>query len=478
MRVSGFRAGLLAIAGSSMLLLAGSPAWAQQDSTPSSGQGGDQSSSAETGTQNAPGPAGGVEAYRFPSSTPARSFFVPRFTVQQLYDTNTGYATSSSAGESDGISSISGGFSLQSIGRVSTFSLDESTQGLIYFQQTQPNSVIEQFDASEKITLRRGNLLFGENFSYLPNSAFGLGGLGYLGGGVSGYSGVGGVNSFNPSQIPTQTIGSTNVSQISQTCLFQGQYLINGSSSLNGFVTAGFLHFFGGDLLNSRTLTARIGYDKSLTARDTLSFSYQATNEAYSSDISGFTTHYIHMGYRRILTGRLQAYIAAGPSITHFNPMPGQTTVMGSANQVSWSLNASLDYLLHNGSLGAAYTHGTGGGSGYLVGSEQDQFTGTFSHTISRVWKVSLTGGYSHNGALEQTTPAGGNSNVGFDYWYAGGSLSRPLGRYSSVSFSYNASEQTSNATTCVAGVPCGPIALVQVVGVTFNWSTRPYSIE
>jgi len=30
----------------------------------------------------------------------------------------------------------------------------------------------------------------------------------------------------------------------------------------------------------------------------------------------------------------------------------------------------------------------------------------------------------------------------------------------------------------CVNTLACGPIALIQVVGVTLNWSTRPHRLE
>jgi len=139
---------------------------------------------------------------------------------------------------------------------------------------------------------------------------------------------------------------------------------------------------------------------------------------------------------------------------------------------------SSLDYRLRNGSLSAQYTHGVGGGSGYFVGAITDQASGSFTHHITRVVSASLSGGYAHNSAFQQTTPAGGNPSGAFDYWFAGGSLSRPIGHYSSISISYNASRQTSNTNVCGNMLACGPIALVQVAGVTFNWSTRPYKLE
>lgn len=476
LRIRGF---LLPLAGSCALLLAVTPAWAQQDSTPSSGQGGEQSSApAESQPQSPPGPVGGVEAYRFPGPTLGQSFIVPRLSLQEVYDTNAGYSATSGASQGDSISTVTASLSLQWVKRESTLSLDYASGGLLYNTQQEPNSVVQQLGVTEKVNLRRWNLLFGESFSYLPNSAFGLSGLGYLGGGTAGLPGIGGVTGFNPFQLPTQTIVSPNVSQFSSANIFQAQYFLNGTSSVNGSVIVGFLHFFGHDLLNSRDVTARFGYDKLFTPRDTINFSYLAGILDYPSGISGFTTHYIQVGYRRILTGRLQLSVSAGPSITHFTVMTGQTTVPGGANLVDWSLFTSLNYALRNGGLAAQYTHGVAGGSGYLIGSVGDQFTGSFFHNITRVWRGSLTGGFARNGAFQQTAISGVAPSAAFDYWYAGGSVSRPIGHYSSFSLSYNASRQTANTTVCVNSLACGPIALVQVVGVNFNFSTRPYKLE
>ena len=215
---------ILLVAAFCALLVAAPAVRAQQDATPASGQSGDQGPSpSEVGGPNAPGPVGGVEAFRFPGPTLGHSFIVPRLSLQEVYDTNAGYAATSGASQGDAITTITGGLSLQWVKRNSTLSLDYFTGGLLYNTQQQPNGVVQQLGVTEKLTLRRWNLLFGENFSYSPNSAFGLGGLGYLGGGTSGLPGIGGVTGFNPNQTPTQTIVSPNVSQFSSASMFQAQ---------------------------------------------------------------------------------------------------------------------------------------------------------------------------------------------------------------------------------------------------------------
>jgi len=432
-----------------------------------------------------PGPLGGVQQYNLGESPPERSFVIPRLSLQEVYDSNPSYATTTGASQTDAITSVGGGLSLQWMNRQSTLALNYSAQGLLYDRQTQPNGVVQQLGVTEKIALRRWILLIGENFSYLPNSAFGLGGLGFLGGGTSGLPGGGGLpgigigTGFNPSVLPTQSIVSPNVSELSSATVFQAQYFLNGTSSVNGSASVGFLHFFGAALLNSRDITARFGYHKTLNPRDTISFSYQATILDYPSGIPGFTSHYIQMGYRRLINKRLHLVVSAGPAISHFSPPSGQTNVPGGSVLVDWSAFATLDYALRSGSLGAQYNHGVAAGSGYFPGTTADTLTANFRHQLTRVWSVAVTGGYARNSSLEQTASTGTtNTTAIFNTWYGGASISRPLGHYSSLQFFYNASRQTGNTTVCVNGVSCGPIALTQTGGVSYTWSTRPFALQ
>lgn len=474
---------ILALAAACGLSMAAPAAHAQQDASPgpAGGQSGDASAPPNSGGQNAPGPVGGAEQYHLGGVTLGHSFVIPRLSLSELYDSNVGYAATPGASQADEVTSVAGGLTLQWMKRNSTLSLDYSAAGLLYNTQSQSNGVVQQLGLTEKITQGRWNLLLGENFSYLPNSQFGLGGLGLLGGGIGigGLPGIGGTTGFNPFLVPTQTIVSTNVSQFSSATVLQAQYFVNGKSSLSGSGSVGFLHFFGADLLNSRDITARFGYDRSLTARDTISLSYMASILEYPSGISGFSSHYVQVGYRKILTGRLHLSLSAGPVISHFTPMSGQTTVAGGANLLDWSAFAALDYALRNGGLSVQYNHGIAGGSGFFAGTTADQLNGSFSSHISRVYSASLTGGFARNSSLQQTTQTGPTNNTStFDTWTAGFSLSRPIGHYSGLRISYNASRQTGNTTVCANGLACGQIALVQIIGVTFNWSTRPIALE
>ena len=426
-----------------------------------------------------PGPVGGVAQFNVGEAPPERSSVTTRLTFQELWNSNPGYAATTTSGQGDEVTSIAGGFTLQAVNRNSVFSMFDSTSGLIYDQQSQPNTLVEQFNVTERLTLRRWNLLFGENFSYLPNSAFGLGGLGFTGSGTTGLPGIGGGTGFNPYYVPTQTIESPNVSQVSTATVVQAQYAINPTSSVNFSGTVGFLRYLGSDLLDSRNVTARFGYDKSFTEKDTISLSYMASILDYPSGMPGFTSHYVQLGYRRHLRQRLFLSLSAGPAISQFSPQAGQTTVPGGATRVDWSTFSTLSYSSRNATVSTQYTHGVSAGSGYLPGASSDQLSVSLTRQASRVWMVGFSGGYARNSSLEQTSAPGmaGTTSI-FNTWFGGASLSRPIGHFSNFRFFYNASRQTGNATMCVGGISCGPVALTQTAGMSFMWSSRPMPID
>ena len=469
---------MAAVAGMALLAPAVS---AQQEPAPA------QEPSAETtqqpeATPPAPaGPVGGVEAYRLEGNGLGRSNYVVRLTVQEFYNSNPVYAQTSATAQSDSVSTITGGITLQALQRNSSFSLDYSSEGLIYNNGALPNAAIQQLGVNEKLTLRRWSLFFGENFSYLPSSAFLLGGLGITGGTSAGLPGVGGSTGFNQYLQPTQTVGAVGASQISSASAFQAQYDLGGSAILHASVVAGYLHFLGSgsDLVNTRTIAAQFGYDKGFTRRDTISISYAPTRLDYSAGYQGFTSHQILVGYRRLLTGHLNVSLQGGPNIIHFSTATGQAALPGGTNMLSWSLYGTLAYAMRNGSISAQYSHGTAGGSGFLIGSINDQVNASFVHRFSRSWSAVLNGGFARNSSLEQTTPGTTSSTAYiFNTWFAGVSVTRNLGRYSKLAFNYNATRQTGNTTTCVNALACGPIALTQIIGVTLNWSSRPMKLE
>jgi hypothetical protein len=438
----------------------------------------DVNNPANTG-QPAPGPVGGVEGYRLEGVNLGRSFLLPSFRFQELYDTNTTNAMTTSASHSDSVTALSGSLSLQFFKRRSTLDLDYQAGGFLYNTQTQSNAVTQQLGLIYKIGLRRWNILLGEHFSYLPDASFGLGGLGIAGGGV-GLPGVGGgVTNFNPFFIPGQFIQTGNISRLVSSSVAQVLYTVGPRSSLDGTVILGFIDSPSSSLLNSRNITARFGYNRALSGKDTVVIGYSVSFFAFGGGNSGFKSHTFRFGYRRLITGRLLATAEGGPVISTFSAPTGMTTVPGGSPHVSWGLRSGLDYAIQRGSLNFTYGHRLNAGSGLLLGANADTFTLSASRDLSRLWTASLNGGFARSTSLSQTsgmTPS--SSQAVFNNWIAGAGLSRPIGRYSHLQLRYSISRQTSNVTMCANNLACGSVALRQVVGVVFNWSTRPIAIQ
>ena len=68
---------------------------------------------------------------------------------------------------------------------------------------------------------------------------------------------------------------------------------------------------------------------------------------------------------------------------------------------------------------------------------------------------------------------AGGAPNENYEYFFGGGSLSRPISRTLALNFSYQLQYQTSNAAVC-GGTICGTSIIVHLVSLGVRWRDRP----
>src|SRR5271170_1341578 len=101
---------ILALAAACGLSLAAPALRAQQDAppAPAGGQPGDTPAPPSGGAQNAPGPVGGVQQYQLEGATLGHSFLIPRLSLQEVYDSNAGYAATPGASQADSVTSIFG----------------------------------------------------------------------------------------------------------------------------------------------------------------------------------------------------------------------------------------------------------------------------------------------------------------------------------------------------------------------------------
>jgi hypothetical protein len=68
--------------------------------------------------------------------------------------------------------------------------------------------------------------------------------------------------------------------------------------------------------------------------------------------------------------------------------------------QMTWALNAYAVYSQRFTKSGASYSHGTNGGSGYLLGATMDSATADYSRILGPNLTLGLTGGYFRTSGL------------------------------------------------------------------------------
>jgi hypothetical protein len=225
------------------------------------------------------------------------------------------------------------------------------------------------------------------------------------------------------------------------------------------------LHFFNSGLINSYSAGGQVGFNYEKTARDTISLVYRFDALRYSGDILSVNDNVIQLGYRRLVAQRLSFYIAAGPDIAEIHD-----PVTGDFSRTSYAINASLAYALKRASLGAQYDHYLTSGSGILTGSYTDQFSGTLSLQLARLWTAQLTALYAHNSGIPGTSS--GDASESLNAVAGDIRLTRIIGRASSIFAGYSPRDQQ----TVLSGVSRSIFANQIMFGL--SWRPAPIPID
>jgi hypothetical protein len=418
----------------------------------------------------------GVEQYSVGLTGGGHSLLEGSVNVSQFLDTNTMSNTNSEAIGT--ASQVSVQLGLQKTWRNSQLGFQYSSGGLVYGTRGRSSSFPQQFGVSHSIQLRRWSLSFTNQFGYLPeSSAGGIGGAGlggFGGGGLSGGaigSGVPGLGGqLNPAFVPNQGVYNGASSRISNAFGTQVNYLISGRSSITVGGSLGVLHFLDSSLIDSRQLSVRTGYNYKISGTDTLAVSYGYGRFGFNGGISNVENHSFQLLYGRRLSGRLAWHVGAGPQVSR-----NQNQTNGTLKQVSVSASTGLSFTGANGTSSLTYFRAMSGGSGVFAGAQSDSIQFSTGRQVSRLWAASLGLRYSHNKSLGNggaTTTA--NS---FHSWGANVGMSRPLGRYSNMSFNYGVQWQNNRVGTC-GGAACTGSFLRNVFGIQFDFSFRPIRLE
>lgn len=360
---------------------------------------------------------------------------------------------------------VSGDMSLLQAWGHSLLSTNYSGGGFFSNDPLQGSGQYHQFASAYELDLRSWQWLFIDEFSYLPQTAFGFGGPTALAfPGITGALAVP-LPGLQPMYLPGQTIVTTNGPRYSNAAAAQVSYAVTRRSSVTISGVYSKLHFINAGNVDSDAQTLSAGYNYEVTRNNSIGLIYRFSAYHFPRSPEALGDHVAELGYGRKVTGRLALKLAGGAEIIDF-----RIPVGGSSQKITGAGDALLTYEFARGTMSLGYTHDIGGGSGVLTGAIFDLANATLTRQLSRVWTGSLNFGYGRNRPILSVA---GVTPQTFNAWISGAGLTRAMGRAAAFSLAYQSQIQDSNAPIC--GTPaCGKNYDVNQVILAFEWHTRP----
>src|SRR6266849_2744991 len=402
-------------------------------------------------------PLSGVQNPTLGTPEIRHSYWVPGIQYSNTARSNSLNSTANSGWNTT--SFVSTDLSLLEAWSHSTLSANYSGGGYFSTDKVQGNGQYQRLSANYEIDGRRWQVLFVDEFSYLPESSFGFGGPGGLSTpGVAGSLAVP-LPGLQTGYVPGQTILTTIGPRYSNSSAAQITYKTSARGSITVAGSYGILRFINTGNINSDTQILNAGYDYLITRRNSVGLTYRFGAYRYPGDPQALGDHVVQFEYGRKITGRMALKLTGGPEVTTFRVPIGSST-----RRISGSGNASLTYAFSQSSIALSYTHGVSGGSGVFSGANTDQVNAMWSRRLTRAWNGSINFGYARNSQI-----LAASSSPIFDTWLAGAGLSRSLDRTASFSLGYQAQIQGASAAAALANYT------VHQVFLTFQWHTRPF---
>jgi len=254
--------------------------------------------------------------------------------------------------------------------------------------------------------------------------------------------------------------------------------------------------YIDNDGQNMDTYMASAGVTRRLSARNSFSGQYSFSRFNYvgsfqvanTAPISYSQANTVQFSLSRQWNAHLVTSASAGPqwiSSSNSAIMPTSTNV---------AANASVSETFRYGTASLMYSHGTTGGSGYMLGAESDVFMANFGRSFSfgKNLTVNVNGSYMRTISLTaaEFEYACSINNVTYiclvplnykpvtDAGYGGVQATRKLGRYFSANASYMAIDQSSSLQTSAPNTPLSSNATIlnglnQVISFGIGYSPR-----
>ena len=393
------------------------------------------------------------------------SFFVPKLHFAQTVDSNPNvFVPDSDVGT---VSSIIGELELRRVSRSRLFTMRYQGGGMFNAYGSNVailggrSSNFQRLGLTQKLDFGRWSLFFSDEAGYTSSSAFGGGanaGAALIG--PAGLAGGANLAGLNPTLVPAQNLLTQVGSQVTNSAVVETDYILNARSTVT--VTGNYIILKSpdGNLIGSNQEGVSFGYNRKLTARDTVGISYGFTQIGYEDLDTRTRNHIAQLLYGRRVTGRLSLQLGAGGGITQVH------SAVLSQNLTLWNAQANLHYLVHHMDFTAAYARNVTAGSGVQLGANSDVLSGGFSRPFLRRWLTTTTVGYSRNSGL-----IAGDT---YSTFFANAGVERRLGLYSGVFASYSFQRQ-AGLLLCPT---CGDQSIRHLFTVGFDWGFRPIRME
>jgi hypothetical protein len=362
---------------------------------------------------------------------------------------------------------VAGNLSLSEAWAHSHLALNYSGGGYFSTDSIQGSGSYQQLGLVQSFDWQRWQLVFIDEFSYLPTTQFGFGGLSNI-----GTPGVGGpLTPVSPGLgnnfIPGQTILTSNGPRYSNSFATQATFSITPRGSITLVGSYGILRFSDPGNIDNDDVIGSIGYNYALSRKDSIGVLYRFTGYHFAGTPQAIGDHVFNLAYSRKITGRMAISLFAGPEITTFRIPIGTKT-----DQIGESFGASLSYAFEKGGVTLGYTHGTNGGSGIVAGATGDELYADVNRRITRLWSARGNLGYGRTHAFT----ASGIGSPSYNSFFLGGGLDRPIGRNALLSFGYTAYIENTNQSVCITG--CSSTYTQHQISVGLQWHTRPFVLR
>jgi len=411
-------------------------------------------------------PLTGIQTPSLGSPELRHSYWVPGFQYGNFVRSSSLNQPTSSGWNTT--SFVTGNLSLLEAWSRSQLSINYTGGGSFSTDNSQGNDSYHQLGLVQAFNWRRWQLSFIDQFAYLPQSQFGFGAASGLA--VPGIGGPLGPSlpALQPNYQPNQTIFTSIGPRYSNSVATEIAYAVSPRASVTVSGSYGLLRFVETGNIDTNDTILGTGYNYALSRNDTIGVLYRFSGYRYVGNPQAINDHVAQLAFGRKVTGRMALQLFAGPEVTTFRVPFG-----GATHKISGSGGADLTYAFsrNRSTLSLSYNHGVGGGSGQFTGSRMDQLQGGITDQLSRVWQGHLNFGFARNTSLGLLIPT--QVSQTYDSWFAGGGLSRPLGRTASFTLGYTAYLQNTSLPVCAAGT-CNTNYLQHQISLSFQWHTRP----